>query len=113
MISAKLVVREEDTIEQKIKEKSVTFFRALKPAEQAPLTARQKEAFDIICESGELTLQAFKAKFKRSNSILLKLFNLRLVESIQKNTFRTPSWEGLDDWNDGPPNTSPKTRKRP
>ena len=103
MISAKLVVREEDAIEQKIKEKSVTFLRALKPAEQTPLTTRQKEAFDIICESGELTLQAFKAKFKRSNSILLKLINFKLVESIHKNTFRTPSWEGLDDWNDGPP----------
>jgi primosomal protein N' len=58
MISAKLVVREEDTIEQKIKEKSVTFLRALKPAEQAPLTTAKKRS--TCLRKRELTLRHLK-----------------------------------------------------
>jgi len=103
MISEGLISEEGEAVEQKIKEKSLAFLRALKPSEQIPLTARQKEAFDIIRAGGEMTVQEFKVKFKGSNSILAKLRNLNLVELIRKNTFRTPSWEGLDDWNDGPP----------
>ncbi len=105
MVAAKLIAKEEDSLEQKIKEQSVTVLRPLKPVDPVSLTVRQKEAYDIIRESGEVTLQEFKVKFKGSNSILLKLLNLNLIESINKKSFRTPSWEGLDDWNDGPPDS--------
>ena len=103
MISSRLIAREGEAVEQKIKDKSVTFLRAREPANPVSLTARQKEAYDIICENGELSLQDFKVKFKGSNSVLLKLFNLKVVCSFKKKAFRTPSWEGLDDWTDGPP----------
>ena len=103
MISEGLIAKEGEAIEQKIKDKSIPFLRALEPPDPVPLTARQKEAYDVIRENGEMSLQEYKVKFKGSNSILLKLLNLKLVESFKKNTFRTPSWEGLDDWNDGPP----------
>jgi len=110
MISAKLIVKEEDAFEQKSK-KIRYYLRAVKPLDPIPLTARQKEAYDIIRESGDLELQEFKVRFKGSNSILMKLLNYKVVESIKKNTFRTPSWEGLDDWNDGPPDLLTEDQK--
>ena len=103
MLAENLIVQEGDTIEQRVKEKTISCLRYVEPKEEITLTKRQKEALDIICEAGELTVSEFKAKFKRSNSILLKLIDFKLIDIFQKNTFRQPSWEGIEDWIDGPP----------
>jgi primosomal protein N' (replication factor Y) (superfamily II helicase) len=103
MVAEGLIVQEGEAVAQKIKEKTVSCLRHIKGKEQIALTPRQKDALDIICEAGEITVSAFKAKFKGSNSILSKLIDYKLVEYFQKDTFRQPSWEGIDDWTDGPP----------
>lgn len=106
-----LIAKKEDTFEPQVKGKTVTCIRSLQSKENVPLTSRQKEALDIICEAGELTLQQFKVKFKGSGSILSKLEAFRLVEITQKDTFRRPSWEGLEDWMDGPPDLLTEDQK--
>jgi primosomal protein N' (replication factor Y) len=103
MLADNLIAKEGEKLEQRVKEKTLTYLRYVEPGEQITLTSRQKEALDIICEAGELSISEFKAKFKGSNSILSKLIVFKLVATFQKATFRQPSWEGLEDWIDGPP----------
>jgi len=112
MLTEKLILQEGDTVEQRVKEKTLSCLRYVKPKEKIALTTRQKEALDIICEAGELTVSEFKAKFKGSNSILSKLLAFRLIETFQKDTFRQPSWEGIEDWIDGPPALLTEDQKR-
>jgi len=112
MMTENLIVQEGDTFEQRVKEKTLTCLRYVEPKEEITLTTRQKEALDIICEAGELTVSEFKAKFKGSNSILLKLIDFKLIETFQKDTFRQPSWEGIEDWIDGPPALLTEDQKR-
>jgi primosomal protein N' (replication factor Y) (superfamily II helicase) len=107
-----LIVREGNAFAQKVKEKTITCLRHMQSKEQIALTPRQKEALDIICEAGESTLSEFKAKFKGSHSILLKLIAFGLVETFQKDTFRHPSWEGIEDWIDGPPTVLNEDQKK-
>jgi primosomal protein N' (replication factor Y) (superfamily II helicase) len=103
MLSAGLIVREADAAEQRIREKSQVWLLPKKPDSPVPLTARQKEVWDLLCASGEITVQEFKSKYKVSDSILSKLHGFKYFEKIKKEVFRAPSREIPAAWNGSPP----------
>ena len=103
MIDEGLIEREENLLEQKIKEKTKVSIKFLKREDEGSLSSTQKSALDFIEKAGEIPVGEFKQKYRNASSILLRLQEHKYVEMIRKEAYRQPSWEGFDDWIDGPP----------
>jgi primosomal protein N' (replication factor Y) len=97
------IQKEESRLEQKVKGKIFKYARFLKMDEEAFLTLRQKEALDYIQKAGEVAVAEFKKKFRNASSILSALKDHGFIEMIHKESYRQPSWEGIEDWADGAP----------
>ena len=76
------------------------------------LTPRQKEALDFIQKAGEVPVAELKKKFKNASSILTALKDHEFIEMIHKEFYRQPSWEGIEDWADGPPSLLTEPQKK-
>ncbi len=103
MIEEGLIKKEENRLEQKVKGKTFAYAQFLKRDDEVFLTPRQKEALDFIQKAGEVPVAEFKKKFKNASSILAALKDHEFVGMIHKESYRQPSWEGIEDWADGPP----------
>jgi primosomal protein N' (replication factor Y) len=105
LIHQGMIRRDDDILESKMKGKFLSYLTYVEKNGEGNthLTARQKEALDLIRQNGEIPLLEFNGKYKFSPSILSKLKKLNLIEIIQKEVFRQPNWEETDDWMDGPP----------
>ena len=112
MIAAGLIVKEEGSWEQRIKGKKVSYIRFLREGKEISLTSRQKEALDLIQKAGEISIIELKEKYKNIPSILKKLKDNCFIEIIHKEEYRQPSWEGIDDWIDGPPSLLTENQKK-
>ncbi|HSR12633.1 MAG TPA: primosomal protein N', partial [Thermodesulfobacteriota bacterium] len=80
---------------------SVKWVRLAGKADEPPVSPRQREILDFLRERGEAPLSELKERFPASPLALLR--QRGLLEIILKETFRTPSFEDVEDWADGPP----------
>ena len=111
MIEEGWIKKEESRLEQKAKGKTSAYARFLKRDEEVILTPRQKEALDFMQKAGEVPVAEFKEKFKNASSILTALKDQEFIEMIHKEFYRQPSWEGIEDWADGPPSLLTEPQK--
>ena len=107
------IERKEDIGKPQVREKTVSWVRFLKNQGEVLLTSRQGEIFDFIRQAGELSLGELKKRYPgASSSILPKLKNHGLVEVFPKEFLRQPSWEGIENWTDGPPSLLTDDQKK-
>ena len=111
MIEEGWIKKEENRLEHKIRGKTFAYAQFLKRDDGVALTPRQKEALDFIQKAGEVPVAEFKKKFKNASSILTALKDHEFIEMIRKEFYRQPSWEGIDDWADGPPSLLTEPQK--
>lgn len=110
MLAAGWIEKKEPLLEQKIKEKTITFLRFLGEKKNIALTPQQEEALNFIAAAGEVPLFEFKSKYPNYLSLLKKFRENNLIEICNKETYRQVSWgEGLE-WEVHPPRalTSPQ-----
>ena len=103
MIEEGWIKKEENRLEQKVKGKTFAYAQFLKKNDEVFLTPRQKEALDFIQKAGEVAVAEFKKNFKSPSSLLAALQDHEFIGMIHKESYRQPSWEGIEDWADGPP----------
>lgn len=103
MIDEGWIKKEENRLEQKVKGKTFAYAQFLKKNDEVFLTPRQKEALDFIQKAGEVAVAEFKKNFKSPSSLLAALQDHEFIGMIHKESYRQPSWEGIEDWADGPP----------
>jgi len=112
MISQGLIVKDEDFWEEKTKGKTLLLARFLKEAEDVLLSSRQKEVLDSIEKAGEISIVELKEKYKNIKDLLKKLTRNNLIEILPREIYRQPSWEGIEDWIDGPPSLLTENQKK-
>jgi primosomal protein N' (replication factor Y) len=112
MIHEGLIEQDENSPEQKIKEKTIAFIKFRKREDEGSLSSTEKSALDFIEKAGEIPLREFRQEYKNASSILSGLQDHKYVEMIRKEAYRQPSWEGFDDWIDGPPSLLMDDQKR-
>jgi primosomal protein N' (replication factor Y) len=95
--------KREDIVKARVKEKTVNRVRFLMQPGSSPLTPRQKEVLDLIQQAGEISLARLNRQFKSASTLLPQLKARGLVEVYLQEELRQPSWEGIEDWTDGPP----------
>jgi primosomal protein N' (replication factor Y) len=105
MIADGLIEKKEKSWQQHSPGKKIRFIRFLSIDKDVPLSPRQKEALSFIQEAGELPVSIFKEKYNNSLPILSKLQKNNLIEIVQKEEIRQLSWEGIEEWMDGPPSS--------
>ena len=92
--------------------KTISFIKFINKKDEVSLSPLQQEALDFIRQAGELPLREFKEKYEKAASILSRFKKNQLVEMIQKEEYRQPSWIGLEDWIDGPPSLLTENQKK-
>ena len=112
MIDKGWIKREESRLEQKVKGRTLAYAKFLKKDDEVFLTPRQKEGLDFIQKAGEVPVAEFKKEFKNASSILSGLKGHGCIEMIHKESYRQPSWEGIEDWADGPPSLLTEPQKK-
>jgi primosomal protein N' (replication factor Y) len=106
------VEKKEDLEMPPVKEKKINWVRLRPFPEGVPLTGRQKEVVTFLQTAGDVPVQELKARFKNASAVLAKLKTHGLVEITAQEAFRQPSWEGLEDWIDGPPSLLTEDQNR-
>lgn len=97
---------------QKTVPKTICFIKFINGKDEALLSPQQQEALEFIRQAGELPLREFKEKYEKAASILSRFKKNQLVEMIQKEEYRQPSWIGIEDWIDGPPALLTENQKK-
>ncbi len=97
---------------QKTVPRTISFIKFINKKDEALLSPQQQEALEFIRQAGELPLREFKEKYEKAASILSRFKKNQLVEMIQKEEYRQPSWIGLEDWIDGPPALLTENQKK-
>jgi primosomal protein N' (replication factor Y) len=106
------VEKKEDLEMPPVKGKKINWARLRPFPEGVPLTGRQKEVVTFLQTAGDVPVQELKARFKNASAVLAKLKTHGLVEITAQEAFRQPSWEGLEDWIDGPPSLLTEDQNR-
>ena len=106
------VERKEDLEKAQVREKKVNWVRFRSLKEGVRLSAGQKEILDFLRKAGEVPVAELKARYKNATPLLNRLKVRGLVEIIPKEAFREPSWEGIEDWLDGPPSLLTEDQKK-
>jgi primosomal protein N' (replication factor Y) len=106
------IKKEENRLERKVRGKTSAYARFLKRDDEGSLTPRQKEALDFIQKAGEVPVAEFKKNFKNASSVLTALQDHEFIGMIHKEFYRQPSWEGIEDWADGPPSLLTEPQKK-
>ncbi len=106
------VERKEDLKKAQVREKKVNWVRFRSLQEEVRLSAGQKEILDFLRKAGEVPVAELKARYKNASPLLNRLKVRGLVEIIPKEAFREPSWEGIEDWLDGPPSLLTEDQKK-
>ena len=106
------VERKEDLEKAQVREKKVNWVRFRSLKEGVRLSAGQEEILDFLRKAGEVPVAELKARYKNASPLLNRLKVRGLVEIIPKEAFREPSWEGIEDWLDGPPSLLTEDQKK-
>jgi len=106
------VERKEDLGKAQVREKKVNWVRFRTLQEGVRLSPGQKEILDFLRKAGEVPLAELKARYKNVSPLLNRLKIRGLVEITPQEAFREPSWEGIDEWLDGPPSVLTEDQKR-
>jgi len=106
------VERKEDLKKAQVREKKVNWVRFRSLKEGVRLSAGQEEILDFLRKAGEVPVAELKARYKNASPLLNRLKVRGLVEIIPKEAFREPSWEGIEDWLDGPPSLLTEDQKK-
>jgi primosomal protein N' (replication factor Y) len=106
------VERKEDLKKAQVREKKVNWVRFRSLKEEVRLSAGQKEILDFLRKAGEVPVAELKARYKNASPLLNRLKVRGLVEITPKEAFREPSWEGIEDWLDGPPSLLTEDQKK-
>ena len=104
--------REEELARAQVREKKVNWVRFRSIQEEGRLSAEQKEILDFLRKAGEVPVAELKARYKNASPLLNRLKVRGLVEIIPKEALREPSWEGIEDWLDGPPSLLTEDQKK-
>jgi len=97
------VGKKEDLEMPPVRGKKINWVRVRPFPEEISLTARQREVATFLQNAREIPVAELKARFKNASAVLTKLKAHGLAEIVPQEAFRQPSWEGLEDWIDGPP----------
>jgi len=103
MLEEGLIEKREDSFRQQIIEKTTSLIKFCQKRDDIFLTPVQKEALGFIENAGELSVKEFKEKYKNWSSILSKFKEYQLIDIIQKEVYRQPSWVEIEGWIDSPP----------
>ena len=107
------VEKKEDIGKPQVRKKTSSWVRALKEEKEFSLTSREREIFDFLRQAGEVSAFELKKKYPGIfPSILSRLKTHGLVEVFLKESFRQPSWGGIEDWADGPPSLLTDDQKK-
>jgi primosomal protein N' (replication factor Y) len=106
------VGKKEDLQVPPVREKKINWARLRSFPKDVSLTGRQREVVTFLQTAGEIPVAELKARFKNASAVLTKLKAHGLVEIVPQETFRQPSWGGLEDWIDGPPSVLTEDQNR-
>jgi primosomal protein N' (replication factor Y) len=106
------VERKEDLERAQVRGKKVNWARFRAIPEGVRLSAEQEEILDFLRKAGEVPVAELKARYKNASPLLNRLRVRGLVEIVPKEAFREPSWEGIEDWLDGPPSLLTEDQKK-
>ncbi len=104
MLTEGYIIKVEDFFKEKSSKKTESYIKFLnKKEDSCSLNPTEMEAINLIEKEGEIGIQQFKVKYQNSASIIRKFIKNSLIEIVKKEIFRQPSWEGIENWLDGPP----------
>jgi primosomal protein N' (replication factor Y) len=106
------VERKEDLDRAQVREKKINWARLRSSQEEVRLSPGQKEILDFLRKAGPVPVSELKARYKNASPSLNRLKVRGLVEIFPQESFREPSWEGIEDWFDGPPSLLTEDQER-